>query len=151
MASSRGSLGDRKGGRRTPFGRQSHLDRLFPSTNSSHQQWASLLNSRVSSRHKGTSTRQCLWTNICSMPMSTYKGPSPVPRQSKPSTALSAWPRTWASAFITIMLTMVDSRIMASSKIVKSNVEDSPIAESMHTSKMALQRRRSTTFSNRHG
>ena len=41
------------------------------------------------------------------MPTSTCNGPSEV-RLSKQSTSSSAWPRTWESAFITIMPTMVD-------------------------------------------
>ena len=57
----------------------------------------------------------------------------------------------WVSGFITIMPTMVDSWIKASSKIVRSNVKGSPTVESMPTSKMALRRRRSVTSRNRHG
>ena len=40
---------------------------------------------------------------------------------------------------------MVDSQIRASLKIARNSVKGSPIAESMHTSKMALWRRRSVT------
>ena len=106
---------------------------------------------------KGKLTTQRYWyttvfvANIHGMPTSTYNRPSPVPRPSKQSTSSSAWSRTWASAFITIMLTMVDSQIKASSKIARCSVKGSPIEKSMPTSKMALRRRRSVTFRNRHG
>ena len=69
--SSRGSLGNQRGCGRIPLGKQLHPARSFPLTNSSHQQRASLLNSRASSQNKGTGTQQCLWTNIHGMPTST--------------------------------------------------------------------------------
>ena len=145
------ALGNRKGDRQTPSGGQPHPDRSLLSTNSSPQQWASLLNSRAKL------TTQRYWY------MTVF-----VDQHSQFAYVYLQWTITSAETVqakhsfkcmaedmgVCIHHNHADNGRFADKGFVQDcqkQHQGPPIAESMPTSKMALRRRKSAISRNRHG